>query len=229
MLTEHLTLTLNVLCGRVLRPGDTLESGSFLTPGDTRRAQVIPPSDPAPGAPHRVRGLSGMPGEMLTNSLADEILEPGEGQVRALIVSGGNPVVAFPDQAKTEAALRRTRPARRHRPPHDAHRRAGRLRDRPPPRARTGRRAPHHGSAGCRRPTATTPRPCSRTDDDLLTEWEVFAGIAARNGTEIDLPGGPDTPRRRRARRRASTTMRSSTSSTARPGCRWPSCASTAA
>ena len=26
MLTEHLALTLNVLCGRVLRPGDTLES-----------------------------------------------------------------------------------------------------------------------------------------------------------------------------------------------------------
>ena len=106
MLTEHLTLTLNVLCGRVLRPGDSMEGGSFLTSGDTRRAQVIPPSDPAPGARHRVRGLSGMPGEMLTNSLADEILEPGEGRVRALIVSGGNPVVAFPDQAKTEAALR---------------------------------------------------------------------------------------------------------------------------
>jgi len=28
------------------------------------------------------------------------------------------------------------------------------------------------------------------TGDDLLAEWEVFAGIAARNGTEIELPGG---------------------------------------
>jgi anaerobic selenocysteine-containing dehydrogenase len=28
------------------------------------------------------------------------------------------------------------------------------------------------------------------TDDDLLAEWEVFAGIAARNGTEIELAGG---------------------------------------
>ena len=26
--------------------------------------------------------------------------------------------------------------------------------------------------------------------DDVLNEWEVFAGIAARNGTPIDLPGG---------------------------------------
>ena len=60
----------------------------MLTPGDTRRAQVIAPSNPTPGAPHRVRGLSGLPGEMLTNALNDEILLQGDGQVRALIVSG---------------------------------------------------------------------------------------------------------------------------------------------
>jgi anaerobic selenocysteine-containing dehydrogenase len=105
-LMEHLTLTLNAICGRVNREGDTLESGNFLVPGDTRRAQVVPPSDPAPGAPHRVKGLRGMPGEMLTNVLAEEILLTGEGQVRCLIVCGGNPVVAFPDQLKTIAALR---------------------------------------------------------------------------------------------------------------------------
>jgi anaerobic selenocysteine-containing dehydrogenase len=29
------------------------------------------------------------------------------------------------------------------------------------------------------------------TEDDLLSEWEVFAGIAARNRTQIVLPGGP--------------------------------------
>ncbi len=105
MLTEHLTLALNVLCGRVRRAGETLESGAFLTPGDTRVARVIAPGDPAPGAAHRMGGLSGMPGEMLTNRLPEEILEPGDGQVRALVVSGGNPVVAFPDQALTEKAL----------------------------------------------------------------------------------------------------------------------------
>jgi anaerobic selenocysteine-containing dehydrogenase len=37
--------------------------------------------------------------------LADEILTPGEGQVRALISVGGNPVVGFPDQAKMVRAL----------------------------------------------------------------------------------------------------------------------------
>ncbi len=190
MLTEHLTLTLNVLCGRVLRPGDTMEGGSFLTPGDTRRAQVIPPSDPAPGAPHRVRGLSGMPGEMLTNSLADEILEPGEGRVRALIVSGGNPLVAFPDQAKTAAAMealdllvvidhRMTPTAEM------ADFVIG-------PRLELERAdVPHIMDRRLPAPYSNYTPAVLTTDDDLLTEWEVFAGIAARNGTEIVLPGGP--------------------------------------
>ena len=189
MLTEHLTLTLNVLCGRVLRPGDSMEGGSFLTSGDTRRAQVIPPSDPAPGARHRVRGLSGMPGEMLTNSLADEILEPGEGRVRALIVSGGNPVVAFPDQAKTEAALRaldllvvidpRMTPT-------------AELADFViAPRLELERAdVPHIMDRRLPAPYSNYTPAVLTADDDLLTEWEVFAGIAARNGTEIELPGG---------------------------------------
>jgi anaerobic selenocysteine-containing dehydrogenase len=42
---------------------------------------------------------------MPCNVLADEILAPGEGQVRALISIGGNPVVAFPDQDKIVKAL----------------------------------------------------------------------------------------------------------------------------
>ncbi len=40
---------------------------------------------------------------MPTNLLADEILTPGEGQVRALIVIVGNPALSFPDQEKIEA------------------------------------------------------------------------------------------------------------------------------
>ena len=44
--------------------------------------------------------------EMPTAVLSDEILTPGEGQVRALIVVGGQPLLAFPDQAKTLRALK---------------------------------------------------------------------------------------------------------------------------
>ena len=43
--------------------------------------------------------------EMPCNVLADEMLTPGEGQVRALIVIGGNPLVAFPDQDKMARAI----------------------------------------------------------------------------------------------------------------------------
>ncbi len=189
MLTEHLTLALNVLCGRVRQPGDRLESGNFLVPGDARRARVVAPGDPTPGAPHRMGGLAGMSGEMLTNRLADEILEPGEGQVRALIVSGGNPVVAFPDQSRTEAALdalellvvidpRMTPTAQR------AHYVIG-------PRLELERAdVPHIMDSRFPAPYTNYTPAVIDTDDDLLAEWEVFAGIAARNGTEIELPGG---------------------------------------
>jgi anaerobic selenocysteine-containing dehydrogenase len=40
-----------------------------------------------------------------TAALADEILTPGEGQVRALFVIGGNPMVSWPNHAKTRRAL----------------------------------------------------------------------------------------------------------------------------
>jgi anaerobic selenocysteine-containing dehydrogenase len=42
---------------------------------------------------------------MPTAALADEILLPGEGRVRALISHGGNPVAAWPDQLKTLEAM----------------------------------------------------------------------------------------------------------------------------
>jgi anaerobic selenocysteine-containing dehydrogenase len=44
--------------------------------------------------------------EMMTGVLADEILTPGDGQVRALIVHGGNPASSVPDQRKIVRALR---------------------------------------------------------------------------------------------------------------------------
>ena len=42
---------------------------------------------------------------MPTAALADEILLEGDGQVRALICIGGNPMAAWPDQRKTHRAL----------------------------------------------------------------------------------------------------------------------------
>ncbi len=53
----------------------------------------------------RVRGLPEVAGELPLATLADEILTPGEGQVRALIVLAGNPAVSGPDSARLSTAL----------------------------------------------------------------------------------------------------------------------------
>ena len=53
----------------------------------------------------RVRGLTDTAAGMPTAALADEILLPGEGQVKALICIGGNPMAAWPDQRKTQHAM----------------------------------------------------------------------------------------------------------------------------
>ena len=188
-LMEHLTLALNAICGRVNREGDTLESGGFLYPGDTRKAQVIAPSDPAPGTPHRVKGLKGMPGEMLTNVLPEEILEPGEGQVRCLIVCGGNPAVAFPDQRKTLAALRDLEllVVIDHRMTATAEFAHYVL----PPRLELERAdVPTVMDRRFAAPYISYTPAVLAPEGDLTSEWEVFAGLAARLGTLMPLPGG---------------------------------------
>ena len=105
-LTEHLSIVLNTICGRVNKEGERLDSGYFLYPPAPKRAQVHAARPPATGTPSRVRNLRGIRGEMLTTTLAEEILTEGDGRVRALIVNGGNPVVAWPDQELTIKALR---------------------------------------------------------------------------------------------------------------------------
>jgi anaerobic selenocysteine-containing dehydrogenase len=53
-----------------------------------------------------VRNLASTMAGLPTAALADEILLPGEGQVRALISVGGNPMAAWPDQRKTYEAMK---------------------------------------------------------------------------------------------------------------------------
>ena len=115
-LTSHLVACLNTLCGRYYRAGDRLPNPGVLTPPLPRFAQVLEvPLAWGRGARSRIDpqfgelmtfSMMGPVREMPTNLLADEILLPGEGQVRALLVIGGNPLVAWPDQQKTLRALR---------------------------------------------------------------------------------------------------------------------------
>jgi anaerobic selenocysteine-containing dehydrogenase len=53
----------------------------------------------------RVRGLPEFMGELPVAALAEEILTPGEGQIRMLITSCGNPVLSTPNGTQLEKAL----------------------------------------------------------------------------------------------------------------------------
>jgi anaerobic selenocysteine-containing dehydrogenase len=106
-LLEYLVLVLETLCGRWLREGEVLKQAPTLLPGPVSlRAGARDPGDWRLPEPMRVRGLQQSRAGMPLAALSDEILEPGEGQVRALISWGGNPAVAFPDQQKTISALK---------------------------------------------------------------------------------------------------------------------------
>jgi anaerobic selenocysteine-containing dehydrogenase len=195
-LTEHLMLSLNTVCGRWAREGDAVNMPGILTPDLPRPAQAVAaeflPDDMSPTANSevsRIRGLRQVYQEMPTASLADEILTPGEGQVRALIVVGGNPVLAWPDQKRTLRAM-------------DEVELLVVLDQRLTP---TCRRADYvigstHfaeradmtflGDYFFEKPFSQYTQPLCERQGDVLDETEFFIGIAKRMGTKLELPGG---------------------------------------
>ncbi len=105
--TAYLVTALNIVCARFCQEGELSSIPRVFTAISPRRAQVGAPirmfGEGFPAS--RFRGLTQLGFEMPCNVLADEMLTPGEGQVRALINIGGNPIVAFPDQDKMARAL----------------------------------------------------------------------------------------------------------------------------
>lgn len=115
-LLQHLVQSLNAICGRHYREGERLPNPGVLTPSAPRAAQATGPQAQwlTDGVASRVSDdireivvLSpyGPLREMPTAVISDEMLMPGEGQIKALICVGGNPLLAWPDQQKTHAAL----------------------------------------------------------------------------------------------------------------------------
>ena len=189
-LMEHLSLCLNIVCGRYLREGQQMDSGGLLPPDGPKRAQVIGPFGDPKGPESRFRELRGYNGEMPCSTLAQEITTPGPEQVRALIVNGGNPVAAWPDQAKSLAAMeslellvvidhRLTQTA------DFAHYvfapRLSLERADVPPFMDRWFREPY----ACYTPAVIEP------EGDLLNDWEVYWELAERLGVELKLAGGP--------------------------------------
>lgn len=105
-LVEHLIECMNVVCGRFLREGERVPNPGVLAPRWPRKAQVIPaPRWWEQGYRSRIGGFGMLDGEMMTGILADEILEPGPGQVRALFNDGSGIVNAVPGQRRIAEAL----------------------------------------------------------------------------------------------------------------------------
>jgi anaerobic selenocysteine-containing dehydrogenase len=111
-LQEHGTMAswlievLNVITGNLDRPG-----GAVFTSAVTERARH---RDNLASQEHafgrfrsRVRGLPEAFGELPAVTLAEDILEPGPGRIRGLLVLAGNPALSIPGSNQTEAALGR--------------------------------------------------------------------------------------------------------------------------
>ena len=189
-LMEHLIICLNVVCGRWLKAGEISESRSLLQPDTPKRAQVLGPFNPLSGPKSRFRGLRGYGGEMPCTTLAQEITEPGEGQIKALFSNGGNPVAAWPDQARSLEAMKALDllVAIDHRMTQTAQFADYIL----PPRLSLERSdVPPFMDRWFRAPYACyTEAVIKNPEGDLLNDWEVYWEIAERLGVEIVLPGG---------------------------------------
>lgn len=98
-LTAWMLHILNILTGNLDREGGMMFAS--------------PPLDllglASPGAygrqRSRVRGLPAFSGELPVAVLAEEILTPGEGQIRALVTHAGNPVLSTPNGRRMDEAL----------------------------------------------------------------------------------------------------------------------------
>lgn len=105
-LSEHLIQALNIVCGRYNREGDVVRGAGLIRPRPMV-AQVYPPKRSWTHEPKmRATGYGTLNNEMMTAAMPDEILTPGLGRIRSLVVVAGNPAAAFPDHLKTVKALK---------------------------------------------------------------------------------------------------------------------------
>ncbi len=99
-LCQWLVNVLNIVTGNLDRPGGAM----FTRPAvdlvaTTGRGRLGRQKS-------RVRGLPEFGGELPVAALAEEILTPGEGQIKALVTVAGNPVLSTPNGVQLDRALR---------------------------------------------------------------------------------------------------------------------------
>jgi formate dehydrogenase len=100
-LGEWLSHALNLITGRTDRKG-----GRYYQPGMLKNPMMVGNLLGPPVARRsRVGNHRFIAGGYPLGALPDEILTPGEGQIRALILNSGNPVVSGPDGGRLDSAL----------------------------------------------------------------------------------------------------------------------------
>ena len=100
-ITSWLVDVVNILTGNLDRPGGAMFPLSPHRPAGARSRRGF-----RLGRWHsRVRGLPEIRGELPATTLVDEIVTPGEGQVRALLTVAGNPVLSTPGGDRLAEAL----------------------------------------------------------------------------------------------------------------------------
>jgi anaerobic selenocysteine-containing dehydrogenase len=98
-LSQYLIMLFNLLCGRLDETGGLMftrpavDTLTVTGPGNFDRSRS------------RVRQLPAFSGEYPVAALAEEILTPGEGQIRALLTVAGNPVLSTPNGRQLDKAF----------------------------------------------------------------------------------------------------------------------------
>ena len=101
-LGEWMSQALNLITGRTDRKG-----GRYFQPGLFKNSmKVVNMLGPPLLRRSRIGNYRFVAGGYPLAILPDEILTPGEGQVRALIINSGNPVCSGPDGARLDGALK---------------------------------------------------------------------------------------------------------------------------
>ncbi|MDO3721776.1 molybdopterin-dependent oxidoreductase [Marinobacter sp. chi1] len=102
-LATWLASCLNILAGKLDRPGGML----FTQPAiDLVVLGALAGQNGHFGNRYsRVKGLPEFGGEYPASTMADEILTPGEGQIRAFVTAAGNPVLSSPNGRRLEEAF----------------------------------------------------------------------------------------------------------------------------
>ncbi|WP_396589251.1 molybdopterin-dependent oxidoreductase [Bermanella sp. R86510] len=99
LLSQYCIMLINLLTGRLDEKGGMM----FPTPA----ADVVKNSGPGYVAKRhsRVKKLPDFNGEFPVATLADEILTPGQGQIKAMLTVAGNPVLSTPNGSRLDTAF----------------------------------------------------------------------------------------------------------------------------